>query len=104
MKINMKKTKVMFNGNATRKTIHLGLKEIETVDEYVYLGQLITPANDNMNEMKRRISAGWGAFSQYRDILKSKMPMCLKRKLYNQCIQPAMTWQPNLSIKQEDAK
>jgi hypothetical protein len=92
MKINMKKTKVMFNGNATRETIHLGLEEIETVDEYVYLGQLITPANDSMNEVKRRISAGWGAFSKYRDILKSKMPMCLKRKLYNQCIQPAMTY------------
>ena len=62
------------------------------MDEYVYLGQLITPANDNMDEVKRRTSAGWEAFSQYRDILKSKMPMCLKRKLYNQCIQPAMTY------------
>ena len=92
MKINMKKTKVMFNGNATRETIHLGLEEIETVDEYVYLGQLITLANNNMNEVKRRTSAGWGPFSQYRDILKSKMPMYLKRKLYNQCIQPAMTY------------
>ena len=92
MKINMKKTKAMFNSNANRETIHLGLEEIEIVDEYVYLGQLITPANDNMDEVKRRTSAGWGAFSQYRDILKSKMPMCLKRKLYNQCIQPAMTY------------
>ena len=90
MKINVKKTKVMFNGNATRETIYLGLEEIETVNEHAYLGQLITPTNDSMNEVKRRTSAGWGIFSQY--ILKSKMPMCLKRKLYNQCIQPAMTY------------
>jgi hypothetical protein len=92
MKINMKKTKAMFNNNANKEAIHLGLEKIETVDEYIYLGQLITPANDNIDEVKRRTSAGWGAFSQYRDILKSKMPMCLKRKLYNQCIQPAMTY------------
>ena len=51
LKINMKKTKVMFNGNATRETIHIGLEEIKTVDEYVYLGQLITSANDSMNEV-----------------------------------------------------
>jgi hypothetical protein len=27
-----------------------------------------------------------------RDILKSKMPLCLKKKIYNQCVIPAMTY------------
>ena len=43
-------------------------------------------------KFKKRIAAGWGAFGQYRDILKSKMPLSLRRKVYNQCIQAAMTY------------
>ena len=27
-----------------------------------------------------------------RDVLKSKLPICLKRKVYNQCVIPAMTY------------
>ena len=52
MKINMK-TKVMFNNIATRETIYLSLKDVESVDEYVYFGQLITLANDNIDKVKR---------------------------------------------------
>ena len=92
MKINMKKTKVMFNNIATAVPVHIGTHEIERVHEYVYLGQLVTMTNDTSEEIKRRIAAGWSAFSKYRDLLVSKLPMCLKRKLYNQCILPAMTY------------
>ena len=31
-------------------------------------------------------------FGKNQDILKSKMPICLKRKIYNQCVIPAMTY------------
>ena len=31
-------------------------------------------------------------FGKNRDIFKSKMPICLKRKIYNQCVIPAMTY------------
>src|SRR5271154_6619906 len=48
--------------------------------------------NDKLDEIKRRIAAGWRAFGQYREILKSKMPLSLERKVYNQCIQAAMTY------------
>ena len=92
MKINMKKTKVMFNEYANIILIHVGTQEVEKVNDYVYLGQLVTMKNDKSDEIKRRIAAGWGAFGQYREILKSKMPLSLKRKVYNQCIQAAMTY------------
>ena len=65
---------------------------MEKVNEYVYLGQLITMRNDKSDEIKRRIAAGWGAFGQNRYVLKSNMPLSLKRKVYNQCIQAAMTY------------
>ena len=48
--------------------------------------------NDKTDEIKRRISAGWATYSKYQDILKSKMPMCLKKKIYHQCIEPAMIY------------
>ena len=58
----------------------------------MYLGQLVTMKGDKTEEIKRRITAGWRAFAKYKDILKSKMPMCLKKKVYNQCIQAAITY------------
>ena len=92
MKMNMKKTKVMYNEYVNRKPVQIGTEEVEGVTEYVYLGQLVKMENDKTDEIRRRIAAGWEAFAKYRDILKSKMPMCLKRKVYNQCIQPAMIY------------
>ena len=92
MKMNMKKTKVMCNIYATLRKVKIATAEVEKVDEYVYLGQLVTMKSDKTDEIKRRITAGWGAFSKYRYIMKSRMPMCLKKKIYNQCIQAAMTY------------
>ena len=62
MKINMKKTKVMYNEYANIIPVHVGTQEVEKVNDYVYLGQLITMKNDKSDEIKRRIAAGWGAF------------------------------------------
>src|SRR3977135_577481 len=90
MKINMKKTKVMNNDYTNIIPVHVGTQVVEKVNDYVYLGQFVTMKNDKSDEIKRRIAAGWRAFGQYRDILKSKMPLSLKRKVYNQCIQAAI--------------
>ena len=49
-------------------------------------------ANDRNNEIRRRIAAGWMAFAKYREIMKSNIPICLKRKVYHQCIEPAITY------------
>src|SRR3977135_3868128 len=91
MKIYIKNTKVMYNDYTNIIPVHVGTQEVGTVNDYVYLGQLVTMKIDRSDEIKRRIAAGWGACGQYRDILKSKMPLSLKRKVYNQCIQAAMT-------------
>ena len=92
MKINMKKTKVMYNEYANTMPVQVGPQEVEQVNEYIYLGQLVTMKNDKSDEIKRRIAAGWGAFGQYRDIMKSNIPIRPKTKVYNQCIQAAMTY------------
>jgi hypothetical protein len=92
MKMNMKKTKVMFNKFTRQAEVQVNGISIEKVDEYVYLGQLVTMQSDKTDEIKRRIVAGWAAFNRSRDIMKSKMPVCLKRKVYNQCVLGAMTY------------
>ena len=88
----MKKTKVMFNIYAPKDNIKLGDLNIEEVQEYIYLGQKIMMANDRNNKIRRRIAAGWMAFDKYREIMKSNIPICLKRKVYHQCIEPAITY------------
>ena len=35
---------------------------------------------------------GWSAFGKQNKILKGKMPLCLKRKVFDQCILPVMTY------------
>ena len=81
MKINMKKTKVMCNKYATQGTVQIGTQEVEHVDDYVYLGQVVIMTGDTIDEIKRRITTEWGAFSKYRNIIKSKISMRLKRKI-----------------------
>lgn len=92
LKMNMKKTKVMFNKFSREIEVKVNNIKIEKVNQYVYLGQLVTMQNDKSDEIKRRIIAGWTAFNKNRDIMKSKVPMCLKRKVYNQCVLAAMTY------------
>ena len=49
--------------------------------------------NDHqLEEVKRRSRAGWNAFGNFNDIMKSNIPICLKRKVFNQCVIPAMTY------------
>ena len=92
IRMNMKKTKVIFNKFTRETVVRLNTTEIEKVEEYVYLGQLVMMQNDKIDEIKRRIVAGWIVFNKNRDIMQSKVPMCLKRKVYNQCVLTAITY------------
>ena len=49
----------MFNQFATEQLVMVGNTEIEKVDQYVYLGQLINMTHNHMDEVKRRTRAGW---------------------------------------------
>ncbi|CAH2234461.1 jg17763 [Pararge aegeria aegeria] len=43
-------------------------------------------------EVNRRIQLGWAAFGKLRDIFSSKIPQCLKTKVFEQCVFPVMTY------------
>ena len=75
------------------KKIEIEGIEIEKVEQYKYLGQTIALEDRTANEVQNRIKAGWAVFGKYREILQNKeLPNCLKRKVFNQCIIPTMTY------------
>ena len=92
LKIHRGKTKYMTNFNTNKKII-VENTEIEKVEEYRYLGQNIEMKDKTLKEVQKRIRAGWSAFGKYKFIFTNKeMPISLKRKTFNACIIPAMTY------------
>ena len=96
LKIHKGKTKFMTNIDTT-DNIQINGTEIEKVTNYKYLGQTIAMENRTKQEVSIRIKAGWSVFGKYREIfLDRHLPISLKRKVFNQCVLPAITWMPNM--------
>lgn len=89
--MNKLKTKAMTN--SSRETLIVNGSEIEYVQEYTYLGQVISPKDLTTKEMEIRIGNAWKRYWTYKEIMKSKeMSVNIKRKLYNTCILPVLTY------------
>src|SRR6202012_467856 len=90
--MNLSKTKVMTNIDDDA-VIKVGDDVIERVDSYIYLGHKLKLCLDNQtDEEKRRIGLGWAAFGKLRLIFKSKMNNSLKRKVFDSCVLPVLTY------------
>ncbi|KAK2160936.1 hypothetical protein NP493_1618g00017 [Ridgeia piscesae] len=73
--------------------IYVNNTQIENVESYIYLGQRYCTRDKNQDkEIQRRITVGWTAFAQHRDIFKGNIGTRLKRQVYNSCVLPAMTY------------
>ena len=59
LKMNKTKTNVMFNSTAQKVPIEVDGEQLEEVDEYIYLGQLIKLSKNHDSEIKRRIKIVW---------------------------------------------
>ena len=96
MKLNKKKTKIMCNEVARRRPrtgVKIDAEQLEEVTEYKYLGRLITSGNELSKEIGERITSGWRRFGDYSHFLRDKkIPTCLKRKIMDTVILPAMTY------------
>ena len=92
LKINKMKTKVMISSRVGSRGVKLERECIEEVNNYIYLGQNISLQETNQGEIKRRIQHRWAAFNKLSNILRSNLPINLKRKLFNQCVLSAMTY------------
>lgn len=92
LSMNTAKTKIMTNSTKTYN-ITVNNEKIEYVEEYVYLGQLISPSDTMQKEIDRRIANTWKRYWSLSEIMKNKdMPMKDKRKVYNTCILPCLIY------------
>ena len=67
--------------------------EIEKVANYKYPSQIIAIENRTKQEVFKREKAGWNVFGKYREIFLDRyLPISLKRKVFKQCVLPAMTY------------
>ena len=53
---------------------------------------MVAMNDDIMAEILNRTKLGWKAFGKMSTIFKSKMPICSKRKVFNQCLLPVLTY------------
>ncbi|XP_055540096.1 uncharacterized protein LOC129726901 [Wyeomyia smithii] len=73
--------------------IHISGDEIEMVDEFVYLGSLMTADNDTSREIRRRLMAGNRAFFGLRRTLRSnKIRRRTKLTIYKTLIRPVVLY------------
>ncbi|GBP74986.1 Putative uncharacterized transposon-derived protein F52C9.6 [Eumeta japonica] len=91
LKLNPEKTKIMTNGKKDPVTVEQ--TQISYVDEYIYLGQLISPEDNINKEVERRIAKGWKKYWGAKEIMKDKnLHISTKSKLFNTCILPVLTY------------
>ena len=105
LKIHTGKTQWMAN-QTTKKTIKLNNKTISQVNEYKYLGQIVTPTGDLQKEANSRVKSGWSAFKKAETVLTSnKVDKNIKAHLFNANVLPALTYASetwNSTIKVEN--
>lgn len=90
--MNITKTKVMSN-SSQKIAISVNNQQLEYVSEYIYLGQLVSTTECMQKELERRIANTWKRFWSLSEVMKNKeMPMTEKRKVFNACILPCLTY------------
>ncbi|CAF4930089.1 unnamed protein product [Pieris macdunnoughi] len=69
LKMNTSKTKLL--SNSVPYEIKLNNQPLEYVEEYIYLGQIISLTDITTKEIKRRIANGWKRYWSLREIMKT---------------------------------
>ncbi|XP_066902041.1 uncharacterized protein [Halyomorpha halys] len=75
---NYEKTKLMTNG--VKEECEINNHKLAYVEEYIYLGQLISFTDRGAKEVQRRLALGWNMFWSFRHIMKGKKSIDLKRQ------------------------
>ncbi|XP_063382894.1 uncharacterized protein LOC134669316 [Cydia fagiglandana] len=84
-------TQVMTNSKE-RSSVEVDGQIIHYVDEYIYLGQLVSFSNRQDKEVERRVQNAWKSYWSMKELMKGDLPMSLKRKLVDICILPVLTY------------
>ncbi|CAG9793426.1 unnamed protein product [Diatraea saccharalis] len=103
--MNASKTKIMTNSHQV--PIKLEGKNIDYVNQYIYLGkQMSFSKSNNVEEVERRIGITWRRFWSLKEILKGNYNINLKKIVLDTCILPSLlygcqTWTLTDKIKRK---
>ncbi|GBP89626.1 hypothetical protein EVAR_57265_1 [Eumeta japonica] len=87
---SMNVAKIMSH-SSQKEDIKIDDQQLEYVNEYIYLGKLVSPTENVQKEIERRIANTWKTFWSLSDIMKNKeMPKLKKRKVFNTYILPCL--------------
>ena len=89
--INLAKNKVMTNIK-NLETLKLDGAKIEQVEEYTYLGLTLSFDDKTEKELKIRRANGWKSFWAQKVILKSKLKLKSKIRIFESTIIPVLTY------------
>ncbi|KAK9507146.1 hypothetical protein O3M35_007061 [Rhynocoris fuscipes] len=92
LNINPGKTKLLKINNYESIKIKVKNEEIEEVEEFVYLGQLVAKEDPMGREIKRRIRLSWAAYNRHRKLFRSGVKMETKAKLWNSVVKPVLIY------------
>jgi len=65
---------------------------LEYVEDYTYLGQIISFKNKTNKEISKRVSQAWKSFWAQKWIFKGKLKIASKVKMLEACIIPILTY------------
>ncbi|XP_039287839.1 uncharacterized protein LOC120352189 [Nilaparvata lugens] len=88
--LNAGKTRVLTNSDTERIDVTGG--RIEYVNEYEYLGQLLSFENRTGKDVSLRINKGWKKYWALKKIFKGDFSNELKAKLLLKCVYPAILY------------
>ncbi|XP_047998342.1 uncharacterized protein LOC125235798 [Leguminivora glycinivorella] len=82
----------LMTNSKKRNPITVDGQPIHYVDEYIYLGQLVSFSNRQDKEIERRVGNAWKSYWSMKELMKGNLPLSLKRKLVDMCILPVLTY------------
>lgn len=103
LKVNKKKTKIMRMNNKKRDAVKIEEDDIDDVNEFAYLGAIVSKEGGGEREMNSRINKARVAFTKLSKIWRSKQyGRKTKIKLYKTLVRPVLlygceTWKMNKS-------
>ena len=91
--INEKKTQIMKINNTIQNTVTIKDHHIEEVDDFTYLGSLLSKEDSTSKDIKSRLNKARTAFAKLRPIWKSQQySLRTKLKLYNSNVKSVLLY------------
>jgi hypothetical protein len=87
---NVEKTQIL--SNIEVKEVIVENERFKATDVYRYLGQPISFNDTEDQQVTARISSAWKAFWSLKKFFKSFLPLHLKKRLYDACVLPVLTY------------